>query len=711
MTGSLCLIGNLRKSYAMESRYARETLESLRQKLQNGETAWLVGLNPGGHDTGIALVECSRAEGIRLHCNHEESRFIGLKHCDKFPSSAIGVFRKELERRDLTYDDIHAILLGWDYQRWAGTLLSSVFGELPGSLKLLRQDASPVAFFPAVHQGMTSPARLKQDFGLPRRAPVIHMQHHDNHAYFSYAMSPFAACHTESVMVLVVDGGGDVGAISWYLAKDGKLELLRQNDSVFDSLGLLYGILSSSQGGWPLLSSEGRFMGASAWGNMDRLTNPFYSRLRDILHFGPNGQIFLNRTLAGWHHGGCGLPYTKALSNILGPPIPPDKMWNPDAVLKVEDIEHAPITRERVDKAAALQLVFEDGLFHIVNHFIRETGSNKLVLTGGTALNCVANMRVVEKFDEDWYKRYAPSDEPRRLHIWVPPTPNDEGVAAGAAVQFAALAGAPYGKPGTTLQHAFYCGHAATQNEIESALTAEDIGYVEFDNINEEESLERLADLLAYMVSQDAVVGIYQGVAESGPRALGHRSILANPTNPDTRTNLNSLVKFRELIRPLAPMATLEAALEYFELCPGASDDNYNAYNYMILTAPVRPHAMDAIPAVIHHDGTGRVQIVREQTDPFCHAYLKAMGRRVGVEVSVNTSLNVGTPIVQSPEQCLEAIRRSKGMHGVLMIAAEGQAYLTWHNIRTEYKDEGVQVRAWIDEHAEIYEPVGIAST
>jgi carbamoyltransferase len=174
------------------------------------------------------------------------------------------------------------------------------------------------------------------------------------------------------------------------------------------------------------------------------------------------------------------------------------------------------------------------------------------------------------------------------------------------------------------------------------------------------------------------VVGLYQGAAETGPRALGHRSILANPCNPRTLETINLRVKFREPIRPLAPMATLAAAQRFFELSPGAADDDYNAYNYMVLTTRARPEAYAKIPAVVHKDGTARVQIVREEHDPFTYAYLRAMGRRLGVEVSVNTSLNVGSPIVQTPVQALAALKRAKAMSGLVMIAADGQSWFVW---------------------------------
>ena len=132
-------------------------------------------------------------------------------------------------------------------------------------------------------------------------------------------------------------------------------------------------------------------------------------------------------------------------------------------------------------------------------------------------------------------------------------------------------------------------------------------------------------------------------------------------------------------IRPLAPMATLEAAQAFFELHEGASDGNYNAYNYMVLTAHSKPAAVEKIPSVVHADGTGRIQIVRADDDPLTYAYLKALGRRIGVEVSVNTSFNVAGPIAQTPEHAVETLRRSKGLDAVFMVADDGTVRAAWH--------------------------------
>jgi carbamoyltransferase len=433
-------------------------------------------------------------------------------------------------------------------------------------------------------------------------------------------------------------------------------------------------VISSTQGGWTWLSSEGRYMGAAAWGDMNRATNPYYARLRQVLHFGTGGEIRLNRAMGNWCSDPFENPYHPALIEILGEPLKPEQLWNPDAVLRVEDIHHRPDTKDRLDKAAATQLVFEDALIHTVDHLLRTTGARRLVLTGGVALNALANMRLLEYFDEAWFA--AAQQRNTRLHLWVPPVPGDPGVPIGAAWLLAHMAGAPRGAPMT---HAFYCGTPPSAADIAAALGADDVASEPIGQVSTPAGREAIADLMAYMVSQNGVIALYQGPAETGPRALGHRSILANPCNPYARQALNERVKYREAIRPLAPMATLEAAQQYFELAPGASDADYNAYNYMVLTAHSKPGAREKIPAVVHADGTGRIQIVRAEADPLTYAYLKALGRRIGVEMSVNTSFNVAGPIAQTPQQAIDTLRRSKGLDAVVLVAGDGSVTAAWH--------------------------------
>jgi len=660
--------------HQLGSDFSNNRLARVREKLDRGETVFLAGLGlPGTHNSGVALVEVTKAQGPRLILNNEEERFSGNKHTTEYPKASIDAMVAALRGMGRDLGDIDAWLSSWDYPALAGMLVRSVLEELPQGLRLLRVSDATAFDKRRLDQMIRSPRILARQLGFSERVQVICMPHHENHAWFSFAASPFAD-DDEPIAIAVLDGTGDIGSLSLYVAERGAMRQLYCNESMFDSLGMFYSVISSTQGGWTWLSSEGRYMGAAAWGDMDRASNPYYARLKDVLHLGGDGEIRLNRAMANWYCDPSFQPYKKPLIDIIGEPLKPDQLWNPDAMLRVEDIHHRPDTRDRLDKAAATQLVFEDAIIHVVDHLLRITGANRLVLTGGVALNALGNMRLLEHFDEAWFANVQ--QRKARLHLWVPPTPGDPGVTIGAAWWFAHLAGAPRGAPMT---NAFYCGLPPTQQDIQKAIEADDIASKRIGDISTPEGRDAVAYLMAFMVAQNGIIALYQGAAETGPRALGHRSILANPCDPQARERLNERVKYREAIRPLAPMVTLEAAKQYFELLEGASDADYNAYNYMVLTAQSKPSARDKIPAVIHADGTGRLQIVREQDDPLTYAYLKALGRRIGVEISVNTSFNVAGPIAQTAQQAIDTLRRSRGLDVVLMVADDGTVTAAWH--------------------------------
>ena len=660
--------------HQLGSDFVNARLAQVREKLRRGDTVFLAGIGlPGTHNSGVALVEVTQAHGPRLIVNNEEERFSGNKHTTEYPRASIDAMITTLRGMGRDIGDIDAWLTSWDYPTLAGTLARSVLEEVPQSLKLLRTTEAAGFDGRRLDQMTRTPKILAKQLALAARVPLICLPHHDNHAWFSYAASPFTD-DGEPIAIAVLDGTGDQGSISLYVAENGAMRRLYCNDSMFDSLGAFYSVISSTQGGWTWLSSEGRYMGAAAWGDMNRASNPYYARLRDVLHFGAGGEVKINRAMANWYCDPFDNPYKKALTDILGPPLSPDQLWNPDAVLRVEDIQHRSDTQDRLDKAAATQLVFEDAMIHIVDHHLRITGASRLVLTGGVALNAIGNMRLLAHFDEAWFA--AAQQRKARLHLWVPPVPGDPGVTIGAAWMFSHLAGAPRGAPMT---HAFYCGLPPSNDEIASALEANDIASQRIGDISTADGRDAIADLMAFMVAQSGVIALYQGAAETGPRALGHRSILANPCDPVVRERLNERVKYREAIRPLAPMATLAAAQEYFELLPGASDAGYNAYNYMVLTAQSKPAARNRIPAVVHADGTGRIQIVNADDDPLTYAYLKALGRHIGVEISVNTSFNVAGPIAQTPSQAIDTLRRSIGLDAVVLVADTGAVYAAWH--------------------------------
>ena len=456
------------------SGYANERVEFVRKQLALGETIYIAGLGPPGtHNSGVALVEVTQADGPRLIVNNEEERFSGNKHTTEYPRQSIEAMVATLRSMGRDIGDIAAWVTTWDYPTLFGTLARSVLEEAPQGAKLLRNTEAAGFDGRRLEQMTRTPKILGKQLGLPGRVPLICMPHHDNHAWFSFAASPFADSG-EPVAIAVLDGTGDRGSISLYSAENGAMRRLSCNDSVFDSLGAFYSVISSTQGGWTWLSSEGRYMGAAAWGDMNRTTNRYYGRLKDVLDFGADGAIKLNRAMANWQCDPFEHPYKRALLELLGEPLKPDQLWNPDAVLRVEDIKHRPDTQDRLDKAAATQLVFEDAMIHVVDHLLRSTGANRLVLTGGVALNAIGNMRLLEHFDEAWFA--SAQQRTARLHLWVPPTPGDAGVTIGAAWLFAHLAGAPHGAP---MRHAFYCGMAPSRDDIASALTAAGVSNAE----------------------------------------------------------------------------------------------------------------------------------------------------------------------------------------------------------------------------------------
>ncbi len=667
--------------FSYNSRETQIWKQRYTEKINKGEKVLLLGFQSLAHNSGVSLIETSQKEGIRILANYEEERFAAKKHFAGYPKKSIEELKRLLTKIGKTGDDIFCILYAWDVGEEEKNDLKSFILK-----KKITQNELYVylsRFVGAKIEGIdkqsqknfhiASPSLVKvyqqltKDLNLKQVIPCIQMSHHENHAYFSYGVSPFfqEKYFDQTIMISCIDGNGDAGSTSLYTAKGTKIDLIKRLSSE-NSLGVFYMLCSSFLGGWTALSAEGRYMGAAAWGNCSRLTNPYYKRLREYFHFSNDGQIHTNSSLTANEYSG--------LQDILGPFLRVEDLWNPDLVLNVDNVKHTKINRERVDKAAAVQMVFEDALFHMIAFMIDQTGSDKLVLCGGTALNCVANMRLLQHFDKNYYRRYLGKDA--QLNIWIPPVPSDQGVVVGAPYQFAMKNGV---KPEGKLPSPFLCGLPPSTNKIRETLDKTDfVFYEELGNINDQIFRKELVDWMAYIVSENGIIGIYQGSAETGPRALGHRSFLANPCNPDTLQILNDKVKLRERIRPLAPMVTLEEAKKWFHLSEGGSSNGYDAYNYMVLTVEVKEEARKVIPAVIHHDSTSRIQIVRPENNSLIHEYLKALKKYIGVEISVNTSLNIGSPIVQTPSQAIEIFKRAQGLDCIFMIGEEGDAFMVW---------------------------------
>ena len=665
--------------YSPDSGVARELGGSLREKLERGEPAYLLGLGPGGHDSGAALVEVTARDGIRLLSSHEEERFSGVRHETGPPLRSLAQVRSDLDRLGLFPKDIHAHLASFDYVRMFAGGVESLFQELPQSAGLVRSDVYPGGLGPLWRAFRA--ARLVAS-ELPGASPrVVGMGHHENHASFAWALSPFAH-QSDPVLTLVLDATGDGCAISVYLAKNQRLTQLHQNQSFWDSLGHFYGLISSRFGGWPVGSAEGRWMAAAAFGNQDPGGNRYYRPLRRLLHSGENGSIQIDRTLAHWHVAGAVRPFSRRLLDALGGQSAFEAGW--------EGLSFQPDSRvpELADLAAATQLVFEEALQHVVDHWVAATGARRVILTGGTALNCVALRKVLERSHRDAVGQRGVTKD---LSIWVPPAPADEATPAGSAIHFALRHG---GRPGESLQHAFYCGDEPSVGEIGAALSAAQ--GVETEALEASSGLAgqlELARLLAVIVADEGVVGLFRGRAEIGRRALGHRSIFASPRRPAIRDFLNRAVKFRDPFRPFAPLCTRRDAPRWFHFDQPLGGEASSIYRWMGLAVRAKREAFEQIPAALHVDGTARLQIAPDD-DALLVCFLKALGRQIGAEVALNTSLNLHAPIVQTPAQGARLLRTSPGLDAILFVAASGEAYLAWTAMHGQERAQ--RIRSWL---------------
>src|SRR5918998_922305 len=276
-------------------------------------------------------------------------------------------------------------------------------------------------------------------------------------------------------------------------------------------------------------------------------------------------------------------------------------------------------TQAHADLAASVQLRLEETLLDLVRWLHGRTGDRALTLAGGVALNCVANSRIHAE---------GPFE-----HVWVQPAAGDSGTALGGALSVAHdLGDVTEPMPGADL------GRGWTDEEIEAWLTTAAVDY---------ERPRDVADAVAEVLANNGIVAWFQGRSEYGPRALGHRSLLAHPGHEANLERMND-VKGREQFRPVAPMVLLEKAPEIFSRGPIPSP-------YMLFVHDVAPEWADRIPTVTHVDGTARIQTIDRETEPPVHRMIAAFERRTGIPVVVNTSLNTaGRPMVDDPRDALE---------------------------------------------------------
>jgi carbamoyltransferase len=405
---------------------------------------------------------------------------------------------------------------------------------------------------------------------------VRHVQHHVAHA----ASAALAAPYRGDCAVLVLDGRGERHSHLSGSYSDGVLQPLF-SQSLPHSLGLLYEDATAHLG-FLRSSDEYKVMALASYGTPRHL-----DYLRSFVHATGDGGF-----------AAAGIDW-----NVLAKSREPDEEW----------------TADHADLAASLQAVVEEVLLDLARWLYERTGSPRLAMAGGVALNCVANTRI---FAETPFQS-----------VWIQPAAGDAGTALGGALHVAAELGdriAPM--PGADL------GRGFGDEEISSWLRAARVPF------------ERPADVateVAEALAADRIVAWFQGRSEYGPRALGHRSLLAHPGRAENLTRLND-VKGREQFRPVAPMVLQQRAAELFTRGPIPSP-------YMLFVHDVVPQWRDRIPAVVHVDGTARIQTVDEAAEPLVARMLVEFERRTGLPVVVNTSLNTaGRPMVDTVRDALE---------------------------------------------------------
>ncbi len=549
----------------------------------------ILGLVGATHDSGLALLQDGVPELVL-----EEERFNRVKRTKKFPRRSLALALGQLPDG---LDDIDVVTTPWDVSRLRRTFCRALLGRLPWSLSLVLQSSHEPQDNEIVLLNRWLKRRMQRQVGPRNLPPIVNVSHHDAHAAIFF-VSPF-----EEAAVLVMDGFGDDAATSAYIGRGNRLERL-WHTGIFNSLGIVYTFVTKYLGFG--FSDEGKVMALAAYG-----TDTYVEKFRDVIHPLPEGRYQVNFDYFSYDAFGELRPFKQRFFDTFGPPRPPGE--------ELKD-------RHR-DIARALQVVTEEIVLHRARELRRSTKLKRLCLSGGVALNCVANARVLA---EAGFER-----------VWVPPCASDTGAPLGSALwHYHQNLGQARRME---LTHPFY-GLRYSDHEIEGALAEAGLTG---ERLSEAELLGRVARDLA----DGKIVGWFQGRSEMGPRALGNRSILADPRRAEMKDIINARVKHREPFRPFAPAVLLEHASEFFHL------DQPDPF--MTLAPRVRAEKAHLIPAAVHVDGTGRIQTVQRSANPRYYGVIEAFGKLTGVPVLLNTSFNRQEPIVETPQHAVSCYLRT----------------------------------------------------
>ncbi|WP_218158472.1 carbamoyltransferase [Streptomyces sp. MUSC 14] len=577
----------------------------------------VLGISAYYHDSAAALV----ADGVPLAAAQEE-RFTRRRHDPGFPAHAVASCLRESGVR---LDELAAVAFYEDPALKFRRVLATWLATAPHGYPVFRRAFPQWAGWKrrALDDVRARLAELAPGQKLP---PLVAYRHHASHAASAFYPSPYP-----SAAVLCVDGVGEWATTTLWHGRDTGLVPLAELRFPH-SLGMLYSAFTYFCG-FKVDSGEYKLMGLAPYGT------PRYAPLirRRLIDVKPDGSFRLDLRYFTFQYGRTMVG--RAFEDLFDGP---------------RRIPEGPLTAREFDLAASVQQVTEEVMLRLARTALRRTGERRLCLAGGVALNCVANGRLLAD---------GVCDE-----IWVQPAAGDAGGALGAALAESHRRGAPrtHVRHGTDAMAGALLGPGYRDAEIERFLNRGGRPAV---RLPERELVERVAAELA----RGRVVGWFQGRMEFGPRALGNRSILADPRDPAMQSTLNLKTKFRESFRPFAPAVLAEDAKDWFDLAQESP--------YMLLTAQVaaarrRECAAEAehatgldllrvarstVPAVTHVDGSARVQTVTAEHNPRFHALLTAFRGRTGCPVLVNTSFNVrGEPIVRDPAEAYACFMRTR---------------------------------------------------
>ena len=575
----------------------------------------ILGISCFYHDAAAALVR----DGM-LVAAAEEERFTRRKHDARFPEEAI---RFCLEAGGVEGRALDLVVFYEKPFLKFERLLMSILATVPRSYRLFRE-----AMGPWLLDKLWVKALIRERLGVPP-GRILFSEHHLSHAASAFYCSPF-----DEAAILTVDGVGEWATASSGVGRGTEINLTSELRFPH-SVGLLYSTFTAFLG-FEVNEGEYKVMGMAPYGTPRHL-----DKVWRLLHVDADGGIRLNTEYFAFHHS-RDRAFSDRFLRLFGAPREPGSYFFTEATgfpsyfgARPDNFERqARANQHYADVAASIQAVTEEILLRMVRRLHRETGLPNLCMAGGVALNSVANGRIL---------REGPFER-----LYIHPAAGDGGGAVGAA--FYAYH-AVHGKPRTFVMEHAYWGKEYGPEETARFLGAQGIAYECFEE--EEKLLDRVVDLL----QGGKVVGWHQGRFEWGPRALGNRSILADPRRAEMKDIVNVKIKFREPYRPFAPAILADRTEEFFDL-PGGPI--HLPASFMLLVADVWPEKRAVVPATTHVDGSGRLQTVSREISPRYYRLIQRFGEATGVPVLLNTSFNLkGEPIVASPADALATFCRS----------------------------------------------------